>query len=434
MNSKKLSLVLTILVTLISIGIGVVAQDAPVNFISTQFNIVEEAEKARTVLADAGVDVAFVTSEEGPMLDLLKAEGEAGAGANDVVGALHGSFPTLAGAELMFDLTDLLATIEESGDVNDAYAELGRMGTEDFQYYIPWMQATYTMAAHVDALEYLPEGADLNALTWDDVVAWAIALEDAKGAPQLGLPAGGLINRFMQGAAYPSFTGGMVTTYNTPEAVAMLEFFHNELWPHVNPQSISYAFMNEPLLSGEVMLAWDHVARLKPAFDAEPDNFVAFPSPAGPAGRGFMPVIVGLGIPYTAPNPEGAEALIQYMLSPETQGAILRDLGFYPVVGGVDTSALPAGVAKQFEAVQTQATSEDAIVALLPVGLGARGGELNVFYVDLFNRVIVGGEDPQTVLDELAPGLQTLMDETGAACWSPDPASEGPCQLLTGDM
>ena len=72
--------------------------------------------------------------------------------------------------------------------------------------------------------------------------------------------------------------------------------------------------------------------------------------------------------------------------------------------------------------------------ALLPVGLGARGGELNVFYVDLFNRVIVGGEDAQTVLDELAPGLQTLMDETGAACWSPDPASEGPCQLLTGDM
>ncbi|MBK8137071.1 MAG: hypothetical protein IPK52_14800 [Chloroflexi bacterium] len=52
--------------------------------------------------------------------------------------------------------------------------------------------------------------------------------------------------------------------------------------------------------------------------------------------------------------------------------------------------------------MQTQATAEDAIVALLPVGLGARGGELNVFYVDLFNRVIVGGEDPQTVLDELA--------------------------------
>lgn len=428
MNWKKLSLVVTILVTMFSIG--AVAQDAPVTFLSTQFNIVEEGEKARAILANAGIEVNFIGSEEGPMIDLLRSEAESGSGVNDLIGALHGTFPTLATAEMLFDMTDLLATIEESVDVNDAYVELGKLGTEDFQYYIPWMQATYTMAASVEALDYLPEGADINALTWDEVAAWAVALEEAKGSPQLGLPANGLINRFMQGAAYPSFTGGMVTTFNTPEAVAMLDFFKNEIWPHTNPESINYAFMNEPLLSGEVMLAWDHVARLKPAFDAEPDNFVAFPSPAGPAGRGFMPVIAGLAIPYSAPNPDGAEAVLQFMLSPETQGAIMSELGFYPVVSGVDTSDLPVGVAKQFEAVQLQSNSEDAIVALLPIGLGSRGGELNQPYLDLFRRVIVGGEDAQAVLDELTPALQALLNETGAPCWAPDPASEGACQLI----
>lgn len=142
-----------------------------------------------------------------------------------------------------------------------------------------------------------------------------------------------------------------------------------------------------------------------------------------------MPVVVGLGIPFTAPDPEGAEALIQYMLSPETQGAILRDLGFYPVVGGVDTSDLPAGVAKQLAAVEKLTTAADAIPSLLPVGLGARGGEINEIFRNAFNRIVDQGQDIQTVLDEEGATLQTLMTETGAACWAPDPPSEGACQV-----
>src|SRR6185503_19851529 len=96
-------------------------------------------------------------------------------------------------------------------------------------------------------------------------------------------------------------------------------------------------FMNGPLLSGEVLVAWDHSARLKPAFDKEPDNFVAFPSPAGPAGRGYMPVIAGMAIPLTAPKPDSAKELVRFMLTPKTQSAVLRDLGFFPVIEGVDT-------------------------------------------------------------------------------------------------
>ena len=39
--------------------------------------------------------------------------------------------------------------------------------------YIPWMQASYIMAANREALQYLPEGADINALTYDQLIAWA---------------------------------------------------------------------------------------------------------------------------------------------------------------------------------------------------------------------------------------------------------------------
>ena len=42
--------------------------------------------------------------------------------------------------------------------------------------------------------------------------------------------------------------------------------------------------MQEPLLTGEVWVAFDHVARLADAFNQKPDDFVAFPAPAGPGG------------------------------------------------------------------------------------------------------------------------------------------------------
>lgn len=427
---KKFLFLALVVMTVLLIAGTVVAQDDGLTFMSTQFNVVEESEKARTILAGfEGTPVEFVGSEEGPLLDLLRAEGQAGEGTVDVIGALHGTFPTLVNEDLMFDLGELLASIEEETDVNDAFVQLGKMGTEDYQYYIPWMQATYTMAAHKDALQYLPEGADVNALTWEELAQWAQAMQEATGEAQLGFPVAGLFHRFLQGYAFPSFTGGMVTKFKSPEAAEMLRFLRDDLWPYVNPESINYDFMNEPLLSGEVMVAFDHTARLKPAFDERPEDFIAFPAPAGPAGRGYMPVVAGLGIPFTAPDPDGAEELIRFMLSPETQGAVLRELGFYPVVSGVDTSDLPEGVAIQAAAVEAQANAEDAIPSLLPVGLGARGGEINEIFRNAFNRVVIEGQDIQTVLDEEGAALQTLMDETGAACWAPDPPSEGACQV-----
>src|SRR5690606_10923975 len=213
-----------------------------------------------------------------------------------------------------------------------------------------------------DALQYLPEGADINALTWDQLAEWGKNMYDETGEAKLGFPVAGLFHRFLQGYIFPSYTGGMVTGFNSPEAVEMMEFVRDDLWPYVNPQSISYDFMNEPLLSGEVLVAFDHVARLKPAFDEAAEDFVAFPAPAGPAGRGYMPVVASLGVPFTSSDPEAAQEFIRFVLSPETQAATLRDLGFYPVVAEVDTSDLSEGLAKQAEAVAAQSASEDAIV------------------------------------------------------------------------
>ena len=404
-----------------------VMAEGGVTFFSTQFSPVEEQEKFRAILSDGGYD--FSASEEGPLLDVVLAGQEAGSGEIDVIGALHGTFPPLAREDAMLNMIDIAEDLLDSRELTEAYLETGLLGSEDYLYYVPWMQATYIMAAHNDALEYLPDGADLNNLTWEELSTWCQTLMAETGEARCGLPHAGLFQRFLQGYLWPSFTGGMVTNFQSGEAVAMMEWARDSLWPYVNPQSINYEFMQEPLLAGEVWVAFDHTARLLDAFNTEPETFVAFPAPSGPAGRGFMPVIVGLGIPKTAPDPEAGARLIDYLTTPEVQGQVLKELGFFPVVDGVDASDLPPGVALEAEAVDAQANSADALPALLPVGLGERGGEINQIYRNAFDRIVLNGEDIETVLAEEAANLQALLDETGAPCWAPDPASQGPCQV-----
>ncbi len=396
-------------------------------FFSTQFVPVEEQEKFRAILQQGGFDVTG--SEEGPLLDVLLAGAQSGVSEIDVIGALHGTFPPLQQADAMMNMIDIAEDLMADRELTAAYLETGLLGTEDFLYYVPWMQATYIMAATVDALEYLPEGADVNALTWEQLGAWCQTLAEETGGPKCGLPHAGLFHRFLQGYLWPSWTGGVVTTFKNDEAAEMLAWVRDSLWPYINPQSINYAFMQEPLLSGEVWVAFDHTARLLDAFNSEPEKFVAFPAPSGPYGLGFMPVIVGLGIPAHARNPAGGEALIEFLTRPEVQGMILKELGFFPVVAGVDTTDLPAGVAIEAEAVAAQSSAPNALPALLPVGLGARGGEINQIFRNAFDRVVLNGEDIRTVLDEEGANLQTLMNETGAPCWAPDPPSDGPCQV-----
>jgi multiple sugar transport system substrate-binding protein len=401
-----------------------------VAFWSTQFGPIDEQEAFRAILQEGGFD--FIPVGDASVQDLVLAGMETGEGQVDLLGALHGDFPPLAREDAMMNMIDIAEDLSEDREIAAAFLDTGLLGTDDFLYYVPWMQATYIMAAHVDALEYLPEGADLNAITWEQFGQWCQNILDGTGEPRCGLPhgEGGLFHRFLEGYLWPSWTGGMVSNFRGADAVEMMEWVRDTLWPTIHPQSVTtYAFMQEPLLAGEVWVAFDHTARLIDAFNADPDSFVAFPAPAGPAGRGFMPVIVGVGIPKDAQNPDAAADVIEYITRPEIQERVLNELGFFPVVAGVDFSGLPEGVAIEADAVEAQANAPDAIPALLPVGLGDRGGEINQIFRNAFDRIVLEGEDILTVLQEEGANMQALMDETGAPCWAPDPPSDGPCPV-----
>jgi multiple sugar transport system substrate-binding protein len=408
-----------IIAFLIGVGVGwFIPKPAPtvtIVFNSTQLRPAAETEWVMKELLppfeeETGVKVTFVPEEYGIFEDRLIAEVEAGKVKVSVAGGLHGDFSLLIAKGYLTDLKGI-----ELPDRTFIETFWNLSFDDGKQVYIPWMQATYIFVANKKALDYLPTGADINALTYDELLQWAKNIYDETGEKKFGLPVGegGLIHRFVHGYLYPSFTGKTVANFNTAEAVTMWEYMKN-LWTYVHPESTTWKSMSEPLLAETVWIAWDHTARFKDAITERPNDFVVFPSPAGPKGRGFITVIAGLAIPKGAPHTDIAKKLIEYLTRPETQVDIAKGVGFFPVVEEA-TGKIPAGALKIIaDGVVEQSAAPDAIVAMLPVGLGGRSGEFSAIYRDTFKRILIEGEAIDTVLSEQWTELDTLYDETGA--------------------
>lgn len=401
---------------------------AEVVFLSTQLRPIESAQKLRSeILKDFPGGAEFVT-EQPPQLGVhIRAEQQAGKPVSSLIGALHGELQPLA-AESLIPLDDVLEALKDRG-LNPGMVEAGKLGTTK-QMFIPWMQATYIMVANKQALPFLPAGADINALTYDQLAQWGANIQAKTGKRMIGFPAGptGLMHRFFEGYLYPSYTGGVVTTFKSPDAVAMWTTFR-DLWKTVNPNSTNYGFMQEPLLSGDVWIAFDHVARLIDALSRKPDDFVAFPAPSGPKGLGYMPVVAGLAIAKGAPQAEEAKQLIAYLTRPDIQVKTAKAVAFFPVVKVDLPGDIDPGLKLEIDAVQKMTSAKNALVSLLPVGLDQRGGEFDKVYLDTFQRIVLRGEDPKAALDRQGEALKRIIAETKARCWLPDKPSDGPCPV-----
>lgn len=389
-------------------------------FLSTQFRPTDEVERFRALLARTAPGVAYVTIEESPFANRIRTQVSAGSNRIGMVGGLHGDLAPLA-PDYLQDLTGLIADLGPRGWSPD-HLRLARAGT-DRTWYIPWATATYLLAAHSDALAHLPPGVDPEALTYDRLLDWAVAARRANGnRPMLGLPAGpkGLLHRFTQGYLLPSFTAGQITTFRSAEAVTAWQYFR-ELWANCAPASTTYDFMQEPLASGEVRMAWDHVVRLAQAPQRDPQNWRMFPAPRGPKGLGYMAVLLGLGIPKHGPEPELAQRTISAFSQPAAQIELLRSNGFFPAVGAAIPGDLPPAVRLEADAVRRQQQAPGTIVSLPPVGLGQREGEVSKVFQDTFRAIVLGGADIRNTLDQQAKVLQGILDDLKVPCWAPDP-------------
>jgi multiple sugar transport system substrate-binding protein len=401
---------------------------AQTNVVSTQMRPVEEAAKVRTIILKGAPDeVNFIPEDGNTYFTRMRAELGAAQGKVHATIALDGELAPVNQIDGLSDLDGLLKTLSATREFAASPVALGKLGGKS-QRFIPLMTNTFQMAANKKALQYLPKGANINALTYDQLTAWGKAMKEATGESKIGFPAGprGLMHRYFQASFYPSHTGGIVRTFKNADAEKGWASLR-DLWTYVNPRSTSYGFMEEPLKNGEVWVAFDHTARLLPALVEKPNDFVVFPAPAGAKGRGYMPVMVGMAIPKNTPDRAAAERVIDHMTKPATQALLLKEIGFFPVVKS-NLGELSPGIQMASQGMAAVFAAKDGVASLLPVQLGARGGEFNKVYVDTFTRIVLRKEDIKTVLQSQGKLLNDLVQDVGAPCWAPDVTTNGrPC-------
>lgn len=396
----------------------------PVRLLSTQLAPEHEAHALRSaVLPGFDREVDFVAEQPSAFYDRASADAPEVA----VLGGTHGDLAALVERGLLADVRGL---VEELGDraFDERFLAMARYG-RDGLYFVPWMRATYRMVARREALDYLPEGADLKDLTFDDIRQWSDTIVRATGVAPLGLPAaeGGLVHRFVQGYAYPSFTGALNTAFAGADAVAMWQATR-AMCHYADAAALGYAFLHEPLVQGNVWIGWDHDARLVDALHAYPEEFVTLAAPRGPKGRGYMEVVAGLAIPRNSTDPEGARALIEYLTRHDVTAAMQAETGFAPPTsagGGEPGTGKRGGL----EPIAPDG-DPSAVRSVLPVGLGQHVAAYDDVFRRTYARIIVGGMDIKQVLEAEAPRLQQVLEGAGASCWTPDdPSGSGVCRV-----
>lgn len=399
-------------------------------FISSQLSELTEAQAFRQdVLSGSRTQLGFVPVEDdSTIIERLQAEQQSGTHTLDLIGALHGGFVSMHAERLLQPVSAVAGELKHA-EIPSSLLKLGKLGTNK-QWYIPWVQGTYMMIANKQALPYLPAGAKLDSLTYQQLLQWAENIDKKTGEAKVGFPAGtnGLIKRFLEGYLIPAFSGGMVTTFKSAGAIAGWQYLQ-DLWKYVDKSSLTYDFMSDALLSNTVWIGWDHVARLQQALTQAPHRFVVFPAPIGPHGRAYMPVLAGLGIPKGAPDPAAADALIKYLVSPSAQDKAINSTGFFPVVGRASAETSSPGLKAEISAVAKQQDSPNGRESLLPVGLGTVSDEFDKVFTDTFTSIVVNGQSPASVLPAAASHMQVLLNSVHARCWKPDPPSKGTCRV-----
>ena len=403
-------------------------QPAKIVWASTQLNPPSEQAFVKDQLLppftqETGIEVEFVAISYSDLATRLEAEMRAGEVTIDLIGDLHGGLDFFASKGWLMDLSQFGALPGRTfiGQLEDFSRLYG------IKAYVPWMTATYVMVVNKKAFDYLPDGLTMMDVirgtekwTYEALLEWARKLYEETGSPKLGFPAApeGLFVRFLHGYLYPAFTGAQVKNFDSPQAYEMWGYLR-ELWQYVHPSSTTWSKMDDPLLTEEVWIAWDHTARIKAAIVQKPDQFVVVPVPRGPEGRAFILVVAGLAIPKDAPNPDAAWKLIEYLTRPDVQVKVLENVGFFPTVEEA-ADAIPQGPLKiMADGVNTQLSAADALVAMIP-SLGARGGDFKQIYLTAFEKIVLQGQDPEEVLPQLAQDLMNLFQEVGAPLPPPD--------------
>ncbi|MCF6334282.1 MAG: extracellular solute-binding protein [Spirochaetales bacterium] len=274
-------------------------------------------------------------------------------------------------------------------------------------YFAPVGGDVYLLLANKKALKYLPAGVDVQDITWEQYVDWAVAIADGEGEGKTavtGVPMKSLI--YMYGGMFLSY-GGEFPVINSPGAIEGWKLL-TKMHKAYSPTVMTYDNVTAPMKSGETWLTVAHMARTGEAYRSNPSNYVIAKAPKGPKGIGSIAGVSGFGIPVGAENRDLALKFIEFMTRPDIAVKVARGTGgFLPpideAIAVLGDSPVDEVIKKGVMVLQT------GVVSGVPGSAYTSWGAVKQVYDDVFAEMIIGtGVFDKALLDAAQAKLEAL--------------------------
>lgn len=260
---------------------------------------------------------------------VMEAQKQSGEWTSDIVMTHSGSMPNYIENGYVQAIDEIK---EESGlTFLDAFESATTSNGKT--YYLPISADVYLVIANNDALEYLPEGVDVESLTWEQYKDWAINMAENVG-PKVSFPLKAVTSS-------PYEFGGIGLSYGS-EFPSVNSDGMKEVWglygemvknEAILKTSFNYGNPIDQMKSGEAWLSFYHMVPIGDIYSSAPAKYTVIPAPAGPTGNGSIAGAWGMGITEGTENKELAEKFVKYLTSPEVLYQVSAGTGgFIPPV------------------------------------------------------------------------------------------------------
>jgi trehalose transport system substrate-binding protein len=303
---------------------------------------------------DAGLQVKMVQMESQDVVNQLKAKKQANRMDVDLIAQDNLRLGPLVREGIVEDLSSQQGHVPETA-IQPLIPVTQFDGKSYFFPYRPNVQITYFNADRFQKYGLKPPE------TWDELLSTAQTLKDKEGVGKVAIQASAGDALTVTVFEFIKQAGGDPLVLNDPGSVQAFEFLQ-KLEPLMTPeyQTAKFDTMNTILSNDTAYLGsnWPFGITVIVQKNGRKD-IKAYHGWAGPAKESHVLGGEVLGIPVGAPNRDGAMKLADFLMSKDTQGALLSKLGWPPMRTDAFGS-VPDWQTEYFQAVQQALKNVDA--------------------------------------------------------------------------
>lgn len=354
-----------------------------------------------------GITVNFSIIDDATLLQHAEVQQTTNHVTTDIVVSHNGSMPQWLDAGWVEDLTDVVAGWTDRTFSEAFVTDTNRDGR---QYFLPVGADVYLLLANNKALPYLPAGVDLDAITWDQYAAWAVAIAEGEGEGKVcitGIPSKSWVYMFggtglSYGAGFPDANSeGAMAAWKVWETIGKGDGFI--------PTVLNVDSCVDPMMREESWLTVFHNARAGQVFASNETAFTLAPAPSGPVGIGSIAGVSGYAVMKGSANYDLAISFLEYLTRPEIQVKLAKGTGgFIPPVEEardyIGDEAIDEVINKAVLVLN------NGVVSGVPGSDYQDWGAVKACYDDVFEDTILAGLDvTQERLDEAEACIVALL-------------------------